>query len=107
HLETIYRATNRMDHLISDLLDMASIKAGKLALVRKPEDADPLLREILDLHEPMMLEKGLHLVRQCELSGIRLLCDRDRVIQVFGNLLGNAIKFCTSGDTIRVTAHGE
>lgn len=107
HLETIYRATNRMDHLISDLLDMASIKAGKLALVRKPEDADLLVREILDLHEPMMLEKGLQLIRNCELSGVKLLCDRDRVIQVFGNLLGNAIKFCNSGDAITVAARSE
>ncbi len=107
HLETIYRATNRMDHLISDLLDMAGIQAGKLALVRKPEEADPLVREILDLHEPMMIEKGLQLLRQCELPGVTLLCDRDRVIQVFGNLLGNAIKFCSSGDRITVSARDE
>jgi PAS domain S-box-containing protein len=107
HLETIYRAATRMDHLIGDLLDMASIQAGRLKLERKPEEADTLVREVLDLHEPMVVEKGLRLIRQCELPGQKLLCDRDRVLQVFGNLLGNAIKFCGSGDTIKLRGHLE
>jgi PAS domain S-box-containing protein len=100
HHETIYRAATRMDHLIGDLLDMASIRAGRFALERKPEEADALVREVLDLHEPIAIEKGLRLIRRCELPGKRLLCDRDRVLQVFGNLLGNALKFCGSGDQI-------
>ena len=103
--DTIHRATSRMDTLITDLLDMASIQAGRLSLERKPEDADPLIREALDLHEPMCAEKGIALVRTCELPGHQLLCDRHRLLQVLGNLLGNAIKFCSSGD--RVTMCGE
>lgn len=105
HLETIYRAATRMDHLIGDLLDMASIQAGRLALERKREEANVLVREVLDLHEPMVVEKGIELVRDCELPGVFVVVDHDRVLQVFGNLLGNAIKFCGTGD--QITLHGE
>lgn len=102
-LETIHRSADRMGLLIRDLLDMASIQAGRLAVERRPEAADPLVNEALDTHEPAAREKGVEIIRACEVQGERLLCDRDRVLQVFGNLLGNAIKFCGSGDVITVT----
>ena len=102
--ETIQRSASRMEHLLSDLLDMASLQAGRLALERKPEDPVPLVGEVFDLHEPMSREKGLVLRRNVELSGVRVDCDRDRVLQIFGNLIGNAIKLCQSGDVISLGA---
>ncbi len=104
-LEAIHRAALRMDRLIGDLLDMASIQAGRLAIERKPEDAGALVREAFEVHEPMAKEKGLTLVRADALEGARVHADRHRILQVFGNLIGNAIKFCNPGDTI--TVHGE
>jgi two-component system, sensor histidine kinase and response regulator len=41
---------------------------------------------------------------RCELPNDMVFCDRERVLQVFANLLGNAIKFCRSGAEISVTA---
>jgi PAS domain S-box-containing protein len=105
HAETIHRSASRMEHLLTDLLDMASIQAGRLALERMPEAAAPLLSEVFDLHEPIAREKGLRLIRGASADEILLLCDRDRVLQVFGNLLGNAIKLCHVGD--RITIRGE
>ncbi len=102
HLEVILRAAVRMDHLIGDLLDMASIQAGRLAIDRKPEDAGAIVREAFETHEPMAREKGLSLVRADELGDARVHGDRDRILQVFGNLLGNALKFCNPGDTITI-----
>jgi PAS domain S-box-containing protein len=102
HLETIHRAASRMDHLIGDLLDMASIQAGRLAIDCKPEDPAAIVREVCDTHEPMAREKGIALVREWEPAGVAVHADRDRLLQVFGNLVGNAIKFCRSGDTITV-----
>jgi signal transduction histidine kinase len=99
-LETIRRSVARMDHMIKDLLDMASIQTGRLELDRDPTDARKLVTEILDDLEPSMIEKGIELRR--ELDGLRLDADRLRIAQVFGNLLGNAQKFCGRGDEIRV-----
>jgi signal transduction histidine kinase len=102
HVVTIHRAAGRMDRLIGDLLDMARIQAGRLAIERKLEELDAIVREVLDLHEPMAKEKGLSLVRGGAPSGVAVCVDRERILQVFGNLIGNAIKFCRAGDTITI-----
>jgi PAS domain S-box-containing protein len=102
HLEVILRAAARMDHLIGDLLDMASIQAGRLSIERKVEDAGAIVREAFETHEPMAKDKGLSLVRADELGDARVHGDRDRILQVFGNLLGNALKFCNPGGTITI-----
>ena len=100
--ETINRSASRMEHLLSDLLDMASLQAGRLALERSAEDAAPLLHEVCELHEPLARERRLSLTRAVDLEGSRVDCDRDRVLQVFGNLIGNAIKLCQPGDVITI-----
>jgi PAS domain S-box-containing protein len=102
-VETIHRSATRMEHLLGDLLDMASIQAGRLSLERRPENADQILAEVMEAHEPGARERGLQLVRQCDIGDARLDCDRDRVLQVIGNLVGNAIKLCQAGDSIAMT----
>jgi signal transduction histidine kinase len=102
HLEMIQRATGRMEHLIADLLDTASIQAGRLALDVRPEPAEAMLTEARDLQEPLARERQIELQVDCVAPGIEVLCDRDRVLQVFGNLIGNALKFCRPGDTVSV-----
>lgn len=101
-LDAILRATTRMEHLIGDLLDYASIQAGRLAIDRMPEDLDAIVREVVEGHEPATRDKGLILRRSGELGGTMVLADRQRIHQVFGNLVGNAVKFCKRGDTIEL-----
>jgi signal transduction histidine kinase len=107
HLDVIRRSTDRMTGLISDLLDMASLQAGRLSVDRKTVAVAPLLAEVLDTHEPVILEKGIELVRELSIEGLELHGDHDRLVQVFGNLLGNATKFCAPGDTIIVRGYPE
>jgi signal transduction histidine kinase len=107
HLELIHRSCTRMEHLINDLLDTASIRAGRLHLNIQPESVDAILAEALDLHLPVAEERGIRLVRASSVAGIRIACDRHRVLQVFGNLIGNAIKFCRAGDTITIGAQSD
>ncbi|HKE14622.1 MAG TPA: PAS domain-containing sensor histidine kinase [Kofleriaceae bacterium] len=102
-VETIHRSATRMEHLLGDLLDMASIQVGRLSLERRLEDAGEVLHEAMEVHVPSAREKGMHLSRSCDLGDVKLECDRDRVLQVLGNLIGNAIKICQPGDSITVT----
>jgi PAS domain S-box-containing protein len=102
YLETIRRSVDRMEHLINDLLDMASINAGRLAIKPARIAADLLLAEIVDMYEPLAAERGIRVVRDHEIGDVALHVDRDRIAQAFGNLLGNAIKFCRPGDVITV-----
>jgi signal transduction histidine kinase len=102
HLETIRRSTDRMEHLIRDLLDMASINVGRFSISPLRTDAGELIDEAVDIHEPVAAERGITILRDCEVHAVEVSADRDRMIQVFGNLLGNAIKFCSPGDVIMV-----
>jgi PAS domain S-box-containing protein len=100
HLEIIHRSCLRMEHLITDLLDMASIGAGRLSIEIRPERANDVLREALNLHQPLADEKRITLMLRALAESVLIECDRQRVMQVFENLVGNALKFCRAGDTV-------
>lgn len=103
-LEILQRSTNRMTHLINDLLDMAALQAKGLSLSITPEDPVQLATRVVEGLEPIAAERGIALVRDLAPIAGPLHCDRDRVEQVFENLIGNAIKYCRSGDSIFVRA---
>ncbi len=103
-IETILRTATSMQHLLGDLLDMASIQAGRLSLERQPTEIKPILLESYERHEPMARAKGLRLGADVAVDGITVSCDRDRILQVLANLLGNALKFCAAGDTVTLEA---
>jgi PAS domain S-box-containing protein len=106
-LERLQRSSGRMSHLVGNLLDMGSIQANRLAMNAAVHPAEPLVIESIELNEPLAMNKGIELRRELRLAGIELCCDRERVQQVFGNLLGNAIKFCGRGDRITVRGRPE
>ncbi|MDY6946703.1 MAG: hybrid sensor histidine kinase/response regulator [Pseudomonadota bacterium] len=91
-----------MSRVIADLLDMASIRTGRIEVQLRPEVAGNLIGEAVAVHEPLADQKGIRLTAQCEIPTAVVLCDRERILQVFSNLLGNALKFCRHGDQIRV-----
>jgi PAS domain S-box-containing protein len=104
HLDLIEQSVKRADRLIDDLLDVARIEAGHFSVDRKPEESRSLLEEAVKLHEPQAREKGIRLETNVSQSLPRILGDHDRLLQLFGNLLGNAIKFTPQGGTIEVGA---
>jgi signal transduction histidine kinase len=101
-LATLQRGVSRMERMIDDLLDMASIQTGRFSLDRSSIDATKLVTETLDDLEPAVSEKGITIQRDIEPRPHFIRADARRLIQVFGNLIGNAKKFCRSGDVIRV-----
>ena len=104
HLEVIRRSAERMEHLINDLLDMATIDAKGLSLHLSSQRVAKLVTDVVETHESLAAERGVKLVIETELGDERLRCDRDRIEQVFANLLGNAIKYCRPGDVVVVRA---
>jgi signal transduction histidine kinase len=104
-LETIQRAASRMEHLIGDLLDMASIHVGKLKIQRCAQSAEALIQEAAEPCDAMAPALGLQFAVEQDVAGLFVDCDHQRILQVFSNLLGNAFKFCRRGDRIAVRAH--
>ena len=96
------RATKVMETLICDLLDIATIHTGKLTLQLADERVETIIQEAIELHVSLAEEKGMFLVDDTELGDVRLHCDRARVLQTLGNLVGNAIKFSQRGDWITI-----
>ncbi|MBL8269463.1 sensor histidine kinase, partial [Steroidobacter sp.] len=91
-----------MSRVIADLLDMASIRSGSIEVKQRAEIAGHLINEAVAVHEPLAEQKGIQLTARCDIPSNVVLCDRERILQVFSNLLGNAIKFCRHGDRIEV-----
>jgi signal transduction histidine kinase len=102
-VEAIQRAGNRMNRLIRDLLDFASIQAGRLSVSKNPQDVAAMVAEVLEVMEPLAAPKSQRLVADVA-AGLEIRCDHDRVIQLFSNLIGNAIKFTPDGGEITVRA---
>jgi signal transduction histidine kinase len=101
-LELIQRSAVRMEHMIDELLDMATIQAKGLMLERTRQEIGSLVMAAVEAHQAKAASNGIRLVRECEPTNVTVSCDRDRVERVFGNMIGNAIKFCRPGDLIYV-----
>jgi signal transduction histidine kinase len=89
-----------MERLVNDLLDLGSIEAGQL----KIEPSTYGLRDLLSAAEeemrPFAAAKEVHLRAEPPARDVQLRCDKRRIAQVFTNLIGNAIKFTSSGGAV-------
>jgi len=103
-LERIRRGVQQMRHMVEDLLDVASIDAGRLSIELADEDLAKILEDVIELLRPIAGDKGIDLRADLAREACRVRCDRDRVVQVLYNLVGNALKFTPRGGTVGVAA---
>ncbi len=106
-LATIERASRTQARLIEELLDVSRIVSGKLALDLHPLDLAPVVRAAVDAIRPAADLKGISLTIALEPNAGAVHGDAERLQQVFGNLLGNAIKFTPPGGRIAVRLRRE
>lgn len=100
--ERIQRSVARMNRLLGDLLDVVSIEAGRLAIAPTPRDATALLRETLDVFQPLAAAKDVSLTVRTSTDALIAPFDHARVLQVLANLISNALKFTDAGGRISV-----
>jgi signal transduction histidine kinase len=96
--------TSQMHRLRQDLLDIASIEAGQLAVEAHPHDVRPLIDAAVQSVHDRAAEKSIRLDIDVDMGIPPVRADRDRVLQVLGNLIGNAVKFTPDEGRIRVHA---
>lgn len=101
-LHAIVRSAERMNRLISDLLDIARIEAGRLSLERVRQSAGALVLEAAEMLRPVATSPELRAEIPNDLPAV--FADRERILQVLSNLVANAMKFAGDGGRITIGA---
>jgi signal transduction histidine kinase len=95
-------AAKRIERMAGDLLDAERMALQTLRFPTKPGDLRDVAREAVDMMAPLVLEQGVSLEATLPESPVEASFDRDRILQVFSNLLGNAVKFTPKGGEVRL-----
>lgn len=102
-IETIRRNVRLQDQIISDILDVSRIIAGKIRLDLHDVGLDGSLQMVLDSLRPTADAKQVTLVARHEPPGVAVRGDPRRLEQILWNLVSNAIKFVPEGGRVEVT----
>jgi signal transduction histidine kinase len=98
----IQRYAARMNRLIGDLVDVASIDGGTLSVATSRGDTSALIDEAIDMFHGLAVGKGVSLEGDVTERPLPATFDHDRLTQVLANLITNAIKFTPRGGSIVV-----
>ncbi len=103
-LSTIIKSSEAQNRLIEDLLDVARVISGKLKLEVAQQDPVEIIQQAIETVRPMAEARRISTEFNFEPStaGVTIDGDHDRLVQVFTNLLGNAVKFSPDGSIITV-----
>lgn len=102
-LASMRRSLQRMNHLISDLLSISKFESGTFTPDFGAHRANELLDDVLQMLQPIAVDKGVRIDIKSAVTGTtKVRCDRDRVLQVLSNLVGNAVKFTPEGGVVEL-----
>jgi signal transduction histidine kinase len=102
--EIINEEANRVLRMAQELLDLARVESGQLALQPAAVDLGGLLQQELEVVRPRARARGLVLELDAAHNLPPVLADPERLHQVFDNLLDNAVKYAPQGSTVRIQA---
>lgn len=98
----IERSSGRMNRLIGDLVDVASIEAGALGVSLEAGDPREVVSEVVDNFQSHASASGVALVSSVAADEMHVRFDPARLLQVLANLIGNALKFTPRGGAVSV-----
>ncbi len=105
-LRLSYNSAERLSAMVGNLLDLARMEAGSMEYQMAGHDLLPVIKTVTDEFAIQGREKGIRFSLECESPNVMVECDRDRIMQVIGNLYENALKFSPSNGDI-ITRVGE
>jgi len=109
HIVGIRNSAEQMERLIKDLLEVKRIEAGQLSIEKGRVAVAPMIAEAIELLTPIAEGKRVKLVPKMNSAASAVYADRERLLQTFSNLVGNAVKFTPEGGEVRILAapHGD
>ena len=102
--KAIDRSARRMHRIIQDLLDVARFEAGRMSFNYESVSPNQLVADAVDMQRPVASVASLEIRDESAPNLPAIRADRDRLLQVFDNLIGNAIKFSGRGGCIVIGA---
>jgi signal transduction histidine kinase/DNA-binding response OmpR family regulator len=106
YVDMARQAATRMNQLVDQLLDLARAQAGSISVSTAPVQLDRLAREVIDRYRAAAATKQLTIVLGASADDIHILGDPERLAQVLGNLITNAIRFAPANGVIDVQVFG-
>ncbi len=102
HIERVLRNGRQLLRLINDSLEVSRYEAGKMNLQVVPTDVRSLIKNVIEVLEPLARAKGIKMVVECDRAPEQVLTDSLRLQQIVTNLASNAIRYTDSG-SVKVT----
>ena len=103
-VEIVRRATDRMNRMIQDLLDVKRMESGRLTIDMRPETPSTLINDTIDMLRPLAAGSTIRLETNIDDGLPTVHADAARIQQVLSNLVGNAVKFTPRNGRITVCA---
>jgi signal transduction histidine kinase len=95
-LQTVWETSGRLERLVSDLLDLASLEAGHLVFMAAPHPVEPLVRRVIGEAQPLAARADVTLALTPG-GPAKIVVDEDRFAQVLTNLVVNALRYTPAG----------
>jgi len=102
--KVMLRSSQRLLHMVNQLLDLSKFESGQMKLQTSPGNLVPFLKTMIASFESRALQYKLELNLQTQEEEMMLYFDADKLEKVMVNLLSNAIKFTPPGGTVAVSA---
>ncbi len=106
-LNNILKATDNMNMLMADLMDISMIESGRFKVEGEPFNFNALVSDVVTLQSVNAQKKGIFLQKTSYPLEITVEADRFRISQVLSNLIGNAIKFAPQGGRVETRFYVE
>ncbi len=103
NLYLIVASGKRLNSLVNDILDFSKLKNREIKLHLRKIDLKQIVDFVIRLSEPLLLNRDLKLINDIPSDFPEIEADENRILQIFHNLVGNAIKFTETGE-IRIYA---
>lgn len=98
----IDRQVTHLTRLVDDLLNVARMTSGKILLQRKSIELQQVLEHVIELCQPAADSRHISITQALPPLAITLHADYARVVQIFANIVSNAVKFTPDGGRIHI-----